>query len=59
MTVRSWAIYLNLHTSMRCSGIEQKSPLLIKDIIILTIAIDLIVNTQPTINQPIINVINS
>ena len=44
---------------MRCSGIEQKSPLLIKDIIILTIAMDLIVNTQPTINQPIINVINS
>ena len=44
---------------MRCSGIEQKSPLLIKCIIILTIAIDLIVNTQPTINQPTINVINS
>ena len=43
---------------MRCSGIEQKSPLLIKGIIILTIAIDLIVNTQPTINQPTINVIN-
>lgn len=44
---------------MRCRGIEEKSPLLIKDIIILTIAINLIVNSQPTINQPTINVINS
>lgn len=44
---------------MRCRGIEEKSPLLVKDIIILTIAINLIVNSQPTTNQPTINVINS
>lgn len=36
---------------MRCNGIEQKSPLHIKVITVLTRATDFIVNTQPLINQ--------